>query len=180
MIDVLQKLISDTKDGFETYLKDNKREDLLHRVDELFDYKVKELNEEVDVTLKFTDNIIYEGKHQINELNKLDTFLRKSVQRVFNSQLRFSLNIEYEDQKIFDEDLKVEEIKNLNVIFKNFSRTILDKIGLLKVVLVHNNTNELVSFDMRIKRFKHLPEELRNYKDTVYIWWYNTSRHINR
>jgi hypothetical protein len=168
MIDILTDLIAKTKSEFEIYLKDNKRDDLLPKIQELFNYRVQEVNNTVDVCLEYLNNVVYEKSYEMQNLNLLSEDIKNAINVSFDDKITFTLNIEQLGRKVFKMDLKIEDLNHMVNKLHDLSSVILNKIGLLNIVLMHNNTKELVSFGMRINRIDELIDELNNHKDVIY------------
>jgi len=168
MIDKIQSLIRNIKLNFQDYLIEKNRSELLDKLDELFDYEVKEINNVVKVSLHFKDQVIFQEDILLTNFKDLPQKIQHSVRMIFNDELLTTFNLVYNDKNVFKQDLKIGDIKQIKTVLQKNRKIIFNKIGTLDVQLQHNDTKELCSFKLNISNFKDIITSIKKNEEDIY------------
>jgi hypothetical protein len=164
----IQQLINDTREGFEKYLIENKKTELLSQINELFDFRVEKVPHLLNISLKFKDDLIFNESISLNEFDDIPNKVKQSIRMIRNDELVTHFNISFNDKMVFDENLSIKNINQLDSILEDRKSDIYQKIGKIDISMVHNKSNELLGFKINYADFYRLPEIMKEYERLVF------------
>jgi hypothetical protein len=159
MINIVNNTLQQAKKDFENYLIEINKENLLYRVDEIFNYSLKKTVDEFTLILRHNNKQIFNKNIKIENLTDLHSILKTVNIPTDNIEIALKLN----DNFIYENSLKGDII----AFFEHNIIDIFNIIGFVDVQLIHNKTKELVSLKLNINKLLTLNEELNNNKDVI-------------
>lgn len=130
------------------------------RIDDIFNYTPVEKSVEIDVELVKDDKKLIDKRYDLFKLDELLDDLSELAQD------SLTLDISFNGQQVIT--LTAKDIEEVNNSLNANKHDIYHKIGYVDVQLIHNDTEEMVSFMLNLNNFMNLKDQLKENGEEIY------------
>lgn len=163
MIDILQNTINNAKTDFISYLKDKNQHDLIDSASNMFDYKIEYDINDIRVTLKSKDNVLYDDDISINNINKIPSIFDNLIVERDNS-INYLVSLKYKNKTL----LEFNDIDDIHNVINDNKALIFKSIGFIDFKLVKNGTKELTNIKINMNEINTITARFQKENDNIY------------